>query len=91
MRPFLIGSQLPADPEDRPTEARVTNQGRVVTAMADGAWYTRRQLENACGLSTDAVNTVLQHGIRRGSVEREYARLRGATQDVTQRYRLAGK
>lgn len=85
MRPFL-SDPLPSAPVP-PSEARVTYQGRVLASMASGDWFTRRELEIASGLGCGAVNTVLQHGLRRGSIEREVPLLRGCTKAVTQRYR----
>lgn len=89
MKPFLEGSQLPPDPVPVLPPA-LTQQAQVAQVMADGSWFTRKQLEQATGLTTDAVNTALQHGIRRGSVERELPLLRGCTKAVTQRYRRRG-
>lgn len=88
MKPFLECSQLP--PEPALVLPGVTKQGKVTQALASGDWLTRKQIEQAAGLSCDAVNTALQHGIRRGSVERELPLLRGCTKAVTQRYRLRG-
>lgn len=88
MKPFLIGSQLPPDPV-APVVVRVTDQGKVMAAMSSGAWLTRKQIEQVSGLSCGSVNTVLQHGIRRGSIEREMPRWRGCTKAITQRYRVA--
>lgn len=65
MKPFLMGSELPPDPV-APVVVRVTDQGKVMEAMSGGAWLTRKQIEQASGLSCGSVNTALQHGMRRG-------------------------